>query len=51
MYVGMLWPLGLSAVGFSLGFAALVLARLSAAVMERRIRSLLAVRAWEAEGR
>jgi heme exporter protein C len=45
MYIGMLWPLFLSAIGFSLGFAAIVLARLRAAVMERRIRALLMARA------
>ena len=45
MYVGMLWPLLLTALGASFIFAALVLARLSAAVMERRIRALLAARA------
>ena len=41
MYIGMLAPLMVSALGFTLLFAALVLARLSAAVMERRTRSLL----------
>jgi heme exporter protein C len=45
MYIGMLWPLFLSAAGFSLGFAAIVIARLHAAVMERRIRALLMARA------
>ncbi len=45
MYVGMLWPLLFTALGASFIFAALVLARLSAAVMERRIRALLAARA------
>jgi heme exporter protein C len=45
MYIGMLWPLFLSAAGFSLGFAAIVIARLRAAVMERRIRALLMARA------
>jgi heme exporter protein C len=45
MYIGMLWPLFLSALGFSLGFAAIVMARLRAAVMERRIRGLLMARA------
>ncbi len=45
MYIGMLWPLFLSALGFSLGFAAIVMARLRAAVMERRIRALLMVQA------
>ena len=37
----MLWPLALSMLGISLGFAAIVLARLRASVMESRIRSLL----------
>ncbi len=45
MYTGMLFPLLLSAVGFSFGFAAIVTARLRAAVMERRIRGLLMARA------
>lgn len=47
MYVGMLYPLAISALGFTLGFAAIVLARLRAAVMERRIRGLLMARARE----
>ncbi len=41
MYVGMLWPLLLSALGFTVGFAAIVTARIRAAVMERRTRLLL----------
>jgi heme exporter protein C len=41
MYIGMLWPLFLSAIGYTLVFAAIVVARLRAAVMERRIRALL----------
>jgi heme exporter protein C len=41
MSVSMLWPLLLAAFGYTLVFAALVMARLRAAVMERRIRSLL----------
>jgi heme exporter protein C len=45
MYIGMLWPLFLSALGMTLGFVAIVLARIRAAVMERRIRGLLAARA------
>ena len=45
---GILWPLLLSAAGFSLGFAALVMARLRAAVMEWRIRGLLLTRTREA---
>jgi heme exporter protein C len=47
MYVGMLWPLGLCALGFTAVFAAIVIARLRAAVMERRIRGLLMARAQE----
>jgi heme exporter protein C len=45
MYTGMLWPLALSALGFTLGFVALVLARTRAGVMERRIRALLLAKA------
>ena len=41
MHVDMLWPLLVCIAGFSLGFAAVVTARLRAAVMERRIRGLL----------
>jgi heme exporter protein C len=41
----MLWPLLISALGFTLAFAAIVVARLRAAVMERRIRGLLMARA------
>ncbi len=41
----MLWPLLVSALGWSLAFAALVTARLRAAVMERRIAGLLSARA------
>jgi heme exporter protein C len=48
MYVGMLWPLLLSALGYTLVFAAIVIARTRAAVMERRIRALLMARADEA---
>ena len=48
MYLDMLWPLLLCTLGFSLGFAALVVARLRAAVMERRIRGLLMARAQRA---
>ncbi len=44
----MLWPLAFCALGFTLGFAAIVTARLRAAVMERRIRALLLARAQEA---
>jgi heme exporter protein C len=45
MYIGMLWPLFIAALGYTLGFAAIVLARTRAAVMERRIRGLLLARA------
>jgi heme exporter protein C len=45
MYIGMLWPLLSSALGYSLLFAAIVLVRTRAAVMERRIRALLIARA------
>ena len=47
MYIGMLWPLLLAALGYALVFAAIVLARTRAAVMERRIRALLMARADE----
>jgi heme exporter protein C len=49
MSASMLDPLLVCALGFTLVFVALVLARLRAAVMERRIRSLLAARARQAE--
>jgi len=45
MYIGMLWPLLVSALGYSLVFAAIVIARTRAAVMERRVRALLMARA------
>ena len=45
MAPSMLWPLLVSALGFSFAFAAIVVARLRAAVMERRIRGLLLARA------
>jgi heme exporter protein C len=45
MHVDMLWPLLVCVLGFSLGFAAVVTARLRAAVMERRIRGLLLAQA------
>jgi len=45
MYIGMLWPLFICAVGYTLVFAAIVTARTRAAVMERRIRGLLMARA------
>ena len=45
MAPAMLWPLLVSALGFTFAFAAIVTARLRAAVMERRIAGLLAARA------
>jgi heme exporter protein C len=45
MYIGMLWPLFISAAGYTLVFAWIVVARTRAAVMERRIRALLMARA------
>ncbi len=45
MSVSMLWPLLVAAIGYTLVFAALVVARLRAAVMERRIRGLLMAQA------
>ena len=47
VYIGMLWPLLLAALGYTLVFAAIVTARTRAAVMERRIRALLMARADE----
>ena len=44
MALTMLWPLLVCAVGYTLVFAALVVARTRAAVMERRIRGLLLAR-------
>jgi heme exporter protein C len=49
MSLSMLWPLLLAAIGYTLVFAALVVARLRAAVMERRVRGLLLAHA-EAAG-
>ena len=48
MAPAILWPLLLTALGFTAGFVALVLARTRAAVMERRIRGLLLARAHAA---
>jgi heme exporter protein C len=45
LYIGMLWPLLLASAGYAFAFAAIVVARLRAAVMERRIRGLLMNRA------
>jgi heme exporter protein C len=44
----MLWPLALSTLGITLGFWAIVTARLRAAVMERRIGGLLMAQAEHA---
>src|ERR1700712_1680002 len=41
MSMSMLWPLLVCTLGFSFGFAAIVTARLRAAVIEQRLRSLL----------
>ena len=49
MSLDMLWPLLACAIGFSLTFAAIVVARIRAGVMERRIRGLLLARS-EAAG-
>ncbi len=49
LYITMLWPLLIASLGFTLVFAAIVTARLRAAVMERRIRALLQSRAEAAE--
>jgi len=47
MHLGMLWPLLVCVLGFSLSFASIVIARLRAAVMERRIRALLLAKAQQ----
>lgn len=51
MHVSMLWPLLAASLGFACLFGAIVLTRLRAAVMERRLRGLLLVRAESAQGR
>ena len=48
LYIDMLWPLLVCTLGFTFTFAALVLARTRAAVMERRIRGLLMAQAERA---
>lgn len=48
MHVDILYPLLVCTLGFSLAFAALVLARVRAAVMERRVRQLQLARARRA---
>jgi heme exporter protein C len=45
MYVGMLAPLFVSALGYTLIFAAIVISRTRSAVMERRLRGLLMAQA------
>ncbi len=49
LHADILYPLLVCALGFSLAFAALVLARTRAAVMERRVRALQTAAAWRAE--
>jgi heme exporter protein C len=44
----MLWPLVFSAIGFTTLFAAIAIARIQAAVMEHRLRSILMARAASA---
>ena len=50
MAPSMLWPLGVCTLGFSLGFAALVVARLRAAILENRLRALLLADTGDAGG-
>jgi heme exporter protein C len=50
MHVDILYPLLACALGFSLLFGAVVLARVRAAVMERRVRALQLARARREEG-
>lgn len=47
MAPAMLWPLLIAALGFTVGFVALVTARTRAAIMERRTRALLLARAHQ----
>jgi heme exporter protein C len=49
LHVDILYPLLVCALGFALAFAALVLARTRAAVMERRVRALQTAAAWRAD--
>lgn len=49
MSLSMLWPLLLTATGFALGFAAIVTARLRAAILEARLRTAMARRARMAD--
>ncbi len=48
MYVGMLAPLFVSALGYTLLFAAIVVSRTRSGIMERRVRGLLQARAERA---
>jgi heme exporter protein C len=48
IFLPMLWPLLFTALGYTLGFAAITIARVRAAVMERRIAMLLMAQAYEA---
>ncbi len=50
MALDMLWPLLITAIGYTLCFAAIVVTRTRAAVMERRIRGLLMARAASDNG-
>ena len=49
LHADILYPLLVCALGFTLAFAALVLAPTRAAVMERRVRALQTAAAWRAE--
>ena len=49
LHADILYPLLVCALGFTLAFAALVLARTRAAVMERRVRALQTAAAWRAD--
>ncbi len=49
MHVDILYPLLVCALGFTLAFAAIVLAATRAAVMERRVRALQMAKARRAE--
>ncbi len=45
MHLSMLWPLLAASIGYACLFGAIVIARIRAAVLERRLRALLLVRA------
>ena len=45
IYITMLWPLLIGTVGFYLAFLAMITARISAAIMENRVRSVLLAQA------